>query len=91
MWRIEELSEHFVYFNDDMLLTAPVKTSDFFTKGLPKYCPLTRPKYTFNDMTVFEYVLMNNTGLFNSDIDFREIIKKHPFQGDADNVQKSKL
>ena len=78
MWRIEELSEHFVYFNDDMLLTAPVKKSDFFTKGLPKYCPLTRPKYTFNDMTVFEYVLMNNTGLFNSDIDFREIIKKHP-------------
>ena len=78
MWRIEELSEHFVYFNDDMLLTAPVKKSVFFTKGLPKYCPLTRPKYTFNDMTVFEYVLMNKTGLFNSDIDFREVIKQHP-------------
>ena len=78
MWRIEELAEHFIYFNDDMLLTAPVMISDFFCKGLPKYCPLTRPKYTFDNMTVYEYVLMNNTGLFNSAYDFREVILKHP-------------
>lgn len=33
--RIKELSEHFVYFNDDMFLTQPVKPSDFFLRGLP--------------------------------------------------------
>ena len=33
--RIEGLSERFVYFNDDMYLTAPVKPTDFFRKGLP--------------------------------------------------------
>ena len=33
--RIPELSEHFVYFNDDMFLTAPVSPEDFFKKGLP--------------------------------------------------------
>lgn len=33
--RIEQLSEHFVYFNDDMFLTAPVSTRDFFRYGLP--------------------------------------------------------
>lgn len=33
--RIKELSEHFVYFNDDMYITAPVKPNDFFKKGLP--------------------------------------------------------
>ncbi len=33
--RIKELSEHFVYFNDDMFLTAPTKKKDFFVKGLP--------------------------------------------------------
>lgn len=34
--RIKGLSEQFVYFNDDMFLNAPVKTTDFFKKGLPK-------------------------------------------------------
>lgn len=33
--RIEGLAEQFVYFNDDMILTAPVKETDFFKKGLP--------------------------------------------------------
>lgn len=33
--RIEDLSEHFVYFNDDMFLTAPVEEKDFFIQGLP--------------------------------------------------------
>ena len=35
---IPGLSEHFVVFNDDMYLTAPVKPTDFFSEeGLPKY------------------------------------------------------
>ena len=33
--RIGDLAEHFVYFNDDMFLTAPVRPEDFFEKGLP--------------------------------------------------------
>lgn len=35
MHRIEGLSEQFVYFNDDLFLTAPVRPEDFFVKGLP--------------------------------------------------------
>lgn len=35
MHRIPGLSEHFVYFNDDFYLTAPVQPEDFFVKGLP--------------------------------------------------------
>lgn len=31
MWRIPELSERFVYFNDDVFLAAPVCKEDFFT------------------------------------------------------------
>lgn len=34
--RIEGLAEHFVYFNDDMFLNAPVKPDEFFSNGLPK-------------------------------------------------------
>ena len=33
--RIKELSEHFVYFNDDMFLIKKVEKTDFFRKGLP--------------------------------------------------------
>lgn len=33
--RIQELSEHFVYFNDDMFLIKPVEREDFFVNGLP--------------------------------------------------------
>ena len=33
--RIEELSEHFVYFNDDMFIIRPVERKEFFDKGLP--------------------------------------------------------
>lgn len=36
MYKIPGLSEHFVYFNDDMFLTAPVLPSDFFKNGLPR-------------------------------------------------------
>lgn len=36
--RIKGLSEHFVFFNDDVYLTSPVQPTDFFSEeGLPKY------------------------------------------------------
>lgn len=34
--RIEGLSEQFVYFNDDMFITAPTKPDDFFRNGKPR-------------------------------------------------------
>ena len=44
--RIEGLSEHFVYFNDDMFLNRPVQPVDFFRNNLPRdtavlnsFCP----------------------------------------------------
>ena len=33
--RIEDLSEHFVYFNDDMFLLQPTEREDFFKNDLP--------------------------------------------------------
>lgn len=35
LWRIPNLSERFVYFNDDVFLTAAVKPADFFTETGP--------------------------------------------------------
>ncbi len=33
--RIKGLSEHFVYFNDDIFLNSPTRQEDFFKNGLP--------------------------------------------------------
>ncbi len=38
--RLEGLAERFVLFNDDTLLTAPCRASDFFRRGLP--CDMAR-------------------------------------------------
>ena len=35
LWRIPGLAEHFLYFNDDVFLTAPVAKSDFFVADGP--------------------------------------------------------
>lgn len=37
LWRIPDLSEHFVYFNDDFLLASPSSVGDFFEDGVPVY------------------------------------------------------
>ena len=34
-YKIPELAEHFIYFNDDFFLINPTKPSDFFRNGLP--------------------------------------------------------
>lgn len=33
LWRIPGLAEQFIYFNDDMMLVAPTKETDFFRNG----------------------------------------------------------
>lgn len=35
LYRIKDLSEHFVYFNDDMLINAKIEPEFFFKRGLP--------------------------------------------------------
>ena len=53
--RIEGLSEHFVYFNDDMFLNGPAKPEYYFKNGLPCDCnketcynvPIFTPKERF--------------------------------------------
>ncbi len=61
MHRIRGLSEQFVYFNDDMFITRPVKPDDFFHKGLPRdvfaldaiYCATgSAGSYNCNDVAV---------------------------------------
>jgi hypothetical protein len=39
MWRIDGLSEHFVYMNDDFLVVRPIRPNDLFSpEGRPRIC-----------------------------------------------------
>ena len=79
LWRIPELSEHFVYFNDDVFLNRPVKPSDFFHNGLPKECAIAMPmKVTLNFGLDWRHTLLNDYAVINESFDIRKCIKKAP-------------
>lgn len=73
--RIKGLSEHFVYFNDDIFLINPVKPDDFFRNGLPRdRCIETA--VTQNDIRdPFAHVLLNNVAIINHHFKKREVIR----------------
>lgn len=77
-WRIPELSEHFVYFNDDVFLTFPVKKSDFFCNGFPSLNAISKPiKYKL-EMASWDFSRFNNCRACNSKFDLKKVISKHP-------------
>ena len=68
--RIEGLAEQFVYFNDDMFITAPVKPEDFFKGGRPldtyamdciNFASNSAGVFIGNDMTVINDNFDKNT------------------------------
>lgn len=80
LWRIPGLSEHFVYFNDDMFLNRPVSPKDFFEGGLPKLCALAIP-FNFHGESQklwWHYRLLNDISTINDTFDIRQIIRRHP-------------
>ena len=58
--RINALSEHFVYFNDDMFINAPVEPEYYFKDGLP--CD-------YNFESVFRNPIYDNKNRFGVDLD----------------------
>ena len=67
--RIEGLSEHFVYFNDDFYLNAPVQPEYFFKNGLPcdnnKETYLNVPIYTKEDKFGITLSMLMSIGIIN--------------------------
>ena len=74
MYRIEGISERFVYFNDDFYIIRPVSPERFFKNGMPR------------DIAVFQYnpswsqwykKLKNNIRLINRHFNKREVLQKY--------------
>lgn len=77
MFRIPGLSECFVYFNDDMLLSRPVTPEDFFLSGRPKHTAIAYP-YVNRDNEIPTHILFNTYGIANKMNDIQSCIAKYP-------------
>ena len=61
LWRIPELSDHFLYFNDDVFLTAPVTHADFFAGN----GPVLRGKWTDHSAMAVSSISRDDASLLN--------------------------
>ena len=74
--RIDGLAEQFVYFNDDMFLTAPVLPEDFFVNGKP--CDTVAQDCIFFAKDSAGMFNGANLSVINSNFDKRACIKNNP-------------
>ncbi len=80
--RIKDLSEHFVYFNDDMFINRPVSPGYYFKDGLPCDCnqetlfygPSWDPKNKFST----KISIYCDLAILNYHFDRREVVKNAP-------------
>jgi len=63
--RIPGLSEHFVYFNDDMFLLRPAAAADYFREGLPCVCAREEPWVFRSPVGVWSHAAANGLGVIN--------------------------
>lgn len=77
LFRIPDLSEHFVYFNDDILLTRPVSPGEFFVGGLPRHTGVAVP-WINRDNEIPNHLFFNVFGLANRKNDIQACIEEHP-------------
>lgn len=82
MYKIKGLSEHFVYFNDDVFLNSPIKPDYYFKKGLP--CDVNKetcynvPIYTEKDKFGIYMSMLANIGILNSQFRRWDTVRQSP-------------
>lgn len=80
--RIKELSEHFVYFNDDILLNGPVSPEYYFQGGLP--CDLNKetcfnvPIYTQKERFSIYMSMLADLGIVNAHFNRWQTVLQSP-------------
>ena len=72
---LPELSNKFVYFNDDVFIIRKVKPEDFFVDGKPCDLPRLGPLYPIG---FFSYILFNNINLLNRHFCLNKCICNNP-------------
>lgn len=80
MHKIQDLSEHFVYFNDDTFLVKEVEKEHFFKNGLPRDVAILNPIVPKNYNSISN-VMLNNISVINEHFSFRKSFKKIGLNG----------
>lgn len=75
--RIAGLSHQFVYFNDDIFLTRPVKKQDFFKNGLPRDTCIESAVMQDKYEDSFAHILINDCALINMNFRKRHVIRNN--------------
>ena len=79
--RIKELSNEFVYFNDDMFIMNKTKSTDFFKNGKPCDTAIFNAFAIAQQDTDFRFLLpVNNMALINRNFKKKDSIKKYFFK-----------
>jgi len=78
--RIPELSEQFVYFNDDMFLINKVTPENFFIRGLPCDMLALQPIVVKPENSIMANIFLNNTIILSKYFKKRENIRSQPFR-----------
>ena len=96
--RIKGLAEHFIYLNDDVFLTRPMKAGDFFDEktGLPCSQFGEMPSYLKGTISAHEVAIARDIGIINKwfpkkDVSVREYFGKYcsrayPFSENVRNL-----
>lgn len=82
--RIKDLSEHFVYFNDDCFINSPITPDYYFKNGLPCDCNAEKlgitPIYSFKNKFSNRISVFCDIAILNSHFDRRKTIKQSPWR-----------
>lgn len=72
--RIADLSENFVYFNDDAFLLQPTPPEHFFRDGLPVSFAIGTALTVSDNLS---HAMLNNVGVINRNFSKRKVMAKH--------------
>ncbi len=75
MHRIPDLSEHFVYFNDDIFILQNLQENDFFMNGLP--CDVCAANAITPNLGEFSPILLQTTSYINKHFNKRTDLRKN--------------
>lgn len=80
MHRIPGLSEHFVYFNDDVYMARPMKETDFFQNGRPVDTAVFGVIKNDDINNFMPYIMLNMMALINTRFSKRKMLRRDFFK-----------
>lgn len=78
--RIKDLSDKFIYFNDDTFVINLLKKEDFFIGNKPRLTAGCDANYTENYDDTFAHIILNDMGIINKYFDKQKVIRKNIFK-----------